>query len=112
MPTLVYINPLKPGKLEAYKAFCKENTSIGKEKYIEMLKRYGLKNAKAWHHELNGTQFVVVYHDAEENARELLADFMTSSHPYDQWFVEQLKDLHDFEEAGEAKHILNFIVNK
>ncbi len=110
MQTVVYINPLKPGKLAAYKAFSAENTGPRKKEYKDLLKRYGLKNAKVYYHKLGHKEFIIVVHDAEMDARERLSHFATSKHPYDRWFLEQLIDLHDFEEGKEnkAEHLFSF----
>ena len=116
MSTLVYINPLKPGKLEDYQAFTAINTGPRKAEYADMLKRYGLKGAKAFYHKFGPQEFIVVTHETEEEqvsanrAAEILAEFAASTHPYDQWFVEQLNDLHDWEQAGIAQPLLDFTV--
>jgi len=99
MQTLVFINPLKPGKLNEYKAFSEENTGPRKEEYADLLKRYGLKTAKVYYHQLEGKECIVVIHDAEDDALERLAGFASSNHPYDRWFFQQLTELHDFEKT-------------
>lgn len=96
MQTLVYINPLKSGKLNEYKAFAAEITGPRKKEYTDLLKRYGLKTAKVYYHKLGSKEFVIVIHNAEDDATEKLANFPTSDHPHDRWFFEQLKNLHDF----------------
>jgi hypothetical protein len=103
MQTLVYINPLKAGKLNEYKAFTAENLGPRKKEYIDLLKRYGLITVKVYYHKLGGKEFVIVIHDAEDDATERLANFPTSRHSYDRWFFEQLGKLHDFDSLeGEA----------
>ncbi len=81
MQTLVYINPLKPGKLKEYKAFSAGNTGPRKHEYAEMLKRYGLIDAKVYYHKIGDKELVVVIHDAEDNALQLLEGFASSPHP-------------------------------
>ena len=95
METLVYINPLKPGKVEAYKAFCAGNNGPRKAECLDLLNRYGLKTAEAYFHKIGDVDFVVVVHIIEDDARERLTHFGTSTHPMDKWFVEQLEELHD-----------------
>ena len=79
-----------------------------------MLKRYRLKDAKAFYHKLGQQEFIVVTHETEEahaapdRAAKLLEEFGASTHPYDQWFVEQLNNLHDWEYAGVAVPLLDF----
>lgn len=107
MQTIIDINPLKPGKLSAYKAFAAEITGPRKKEFADLLKRYGLKNAVANHHKIRDVDFIIVVHIAEDDARERLKNFATSSHPMDQWFVEQLSQLHDFSPLngdGQSSH--------
>lgn len=96
MKTLTYVNPLKPGKLSEYKAFCAENRGPRKREYLDLLHRYGLKNVKIYYQTLSGREFVIVVHDAEDDAVERLANFASSKNPYNIWFLEQLNRLHDF----------------
>jgi hypothetical protein len=56
------------------------------------------------------TRSVHCSHDTNADGQEVLARFGASTHPYDQWFVEQLTDLHDFEHAGQAQELLDFEV--
>lgn len=107
MQTLVYINPLKPGKLKEYKAFSATNTGPRKKEYIDLLKRYGLKNAKVYYHKIKGKEFIVIVHDAEDDALERLSHFGESTKPYDRWFLEQLENLHIFD-GDETKTELIF----
>jgi hypothetical protein len=97
MQTLLYINPLKAGKLKEYKAFSAGNIGPRKHEYTDMLKRYGLRDTKVYYHKMGGKEFVVVTHEAEDNALKLLEGFASSPHPYDKWFMEQLIHLHDFD---------------
>lgn len=109
MQTLIYINPLKAGKLKEYKAFSAENTGPRILEYIDLLKRYGLRNAKVYYHKLGKKEFVVVMHDAEDDALDRLAKFTSSKHPYDVWFLEQLTKLHDFDGSEtQATHLFSF----
>jgi len=40
--TLLFINPLKPGKLNAYKAFASEITGPRRVEFIDLLNGYGI----------------------------------------------------------------------
>lgn len=108
MKTIVFINPLKPGKLKEYRAFAAENRGSRKKEYTDLLHRYGLKNAKAYHHKLGGKEWIIVIHDAEEDAVERLTHFASSTNPYDRWFVEQLKKLHDLDANPQAELLFDF----
>ncbi len=104
MQTIVDINPLKPGKLQAYKDFITEYSGPRREDFRAMLNRYGLRTVDVYFHQISGVDFVVVIHQAEDNARELLKNFTSSTHPTEQWFVKQLNDLHYFEPLNGASN--------
>lgn len=109
MQTLVYINPLKPGKLDEYKAFIREFTGPRKKEYVDLLDRYGLISAEVYYHKLENKEFIIVIHDAEDDASERLANFSSSENPFDHWFFTQLSNLHDFTQSEtRAKHLLTF----
>lgn len=115
MQTILYVNPLKKGKLKEYKEFSAQNTGPRKKEYIDLLKRYGLRNAKVYYHKLGGIDFVMVIHDAEDDALQRLEKFSESTNPYDQWFWQQLVHLHDFshlEGDPRAPLLFSFDVNK
>lgn len=108
MKTIVFINPLKPGKLKEYRAFSAENTGPRKRDYIDLLNRYGLKNVKVYYYKLGNKELIIVIHDAEDDAVERLANFSSSTNPYDRWFVEQLEKLHDLESNPYAELLFTF----
>ena len=97
MKTILNINPLKPGKLNEYKAFAAEITGPRRKEFVELLKRYHLKTAEVWDHKLGDIEYIVVRHDVESDVTDPLANWMTSTHPFDQWFRQQLDNLHDME---------------
>ena len=96
MQTIVDINPLKPGKLQAYKDFIAEYSGPRRQEFIEMLGRYGLRTVDAYYHKIGDVDFVIVVHQADDDARKKLENFSVSSHPTEKWFIEQLNNLHDF----------------
>lgn len=108
MKTIVFINPLKPGKIQEYQAFIAENTGPRKKEYTDLFHRYGLRNVKIYHHKLEDKEFIVVIHDVEEDAVERLSHFFSSTNSYDRWFVKKLEDLHDLDTDPYAKFIGEF----
>lgn len=90
------------------KTFSSENLGPRKKEYIDLLKRYGLKNAKVYHHKWKGKEFVIVIHDAEDDAIERLEKFTTSDHHHDRWFFEQLTDLHELDEDTHTEELFSF----
>ncbi len=98
MATIIYMNPLKPGKLAAYKKFIATFLVPRKMEYIDLLKRYGLNGgATVYYHKVGETEYAIVVHaNVSEDATQRLATWSDSTHPFDQWFNQQLLDLHDF----------------
>ena len=97
MKTILFINPLKPGKLEEYKVFAAEITGPRRKEFVDLLKRYHLKTSEVWHHKLGDIDYVIVRHEVENDIVDPLANWPTSTHPFDQWFQRQLNKLHDME---------------
>jgi len=95
MSTSLFAIPLKQGKHEAYKAFMRECVGSKKQEYADLLTRYGLKNVKSWTHHFSGMDYVLFVHDVEEDAFERLKGWTSSTHPFDQWFNEQLLNCYD-----------------
>ncbi len=95
MKNLLFTIPLKPGMLAAYQKFIVEITGPRKQEYRALLKRYGLKTAKVWHEKFADEEYVVIFHEAEDNALELLKTWASSTHPFDRWFDEQLNKCYE-----------------
>jgi hypothetical protein len=111
MQSILFVNPLKPGKLNEYKDFMSEITGARKQEYKDLLKRYGLKTSKVYYHKLGGQEFTIVTHDIEDYAPERLAAWVSSTHPFDLWFKEQAQKLYDFESAkiaGQPQSLMSF----
>ncbi len=110
MPSIIFVNPIKPGKLNDAKKFMEVFMGPRKAEYIDLLKRYGLKNAKSYYHKIGTTEFAVVIHEVEAGKEHLVNDWPISTHPFDIWFKEELAKIHDFEYAGVPTQLLDFEV--
>jgi hypothetical protein len=108
MPTILFINPLKSGKLNEAKAFIAEFTGPRKLEYIDMLHRYGLKNTKIYYHAIAAQEFAIVTHEIENDDMEKLANWPSSTHPFDVWFKEQGARINDLTYAGQPITLLDF----
>ena len=95
MKSLLFTVLLKPGTLKAYQAFAAETTGPRKQEFAAMLKRYGLKTSKVWHQHIAGQDYLMIYHDAEDDALERLKSWASSTHPFDRWFDEHLKKCYE-----------------
>ena len=104
MKTLLFATFLKPGMLDAYKKFTAEIIGPRKLEYKELLKRYGLRTAKVWHEKLSGRDYVMIVHEAEDDAVERLKNWSSSTHPFDLWFGDHLNKC--YEKFPEASHLL------
>jgi len=104
MKTLLFTIPLKPGMLNAYKAFAAEITGPRKKEYSALLKRYGLKNGKVWHQKFGAKEYVMVYHEAENDVHERLKSWSSSTQPFDVWFRGELDKC--YEDAMAEAHLL------
>lgn len=67
MKTIMFINPLKPGKMQDYKNFTIEITGPRRKEFIDLLKRYHLNTSEVWYHKLKGVEYVIVRHEVEDN---------------------------------------------
>ncbi|MCB1082261.1 MAG: hypothetical protein KDK63_03855 [Chlamydiia bacterium] len=98
-PTL-FVMPLKEGKVETYKAFIEECMGPKSASYKDLLKRYGLNNARLWIHELEGKHYALFIHDMDEGAGELLAKWPDPNQPFDLWFDEKLRECYDVKDLS------------
>lgn len=109
MPSVLFSIPIKTGKYFEYKAFVQEILGPKKEAYQEMLQRYGLKNAKVWHHTIGATQYLFTLHEITPEAPQLLSKFATSSHPFDTWFHDECLNVWDVPNFSELPEQPTFI---
>ena len=112
MKTILFVNPLRPGKLKEYKAFTAEITGPRVKEYTDLLKRYHLKNAEVWTHKLGDVEYVIVRHEIENNVADPLANWASSNHPFDLWFKEKLNNLHDMENVTPPNFLFSFDTEK
>ncbi len=101
MKSTLFTMPLKSGELEAYKAFIDECTGPKKKEYKDLLLRYGLNNIKLWTQTLDGKDYAMFIHDMDDDGMEKLKEWDSSTHPFDQWFNQQLHSFYDFENMPE-----------
>lgn len=104
MQTLLLATFLKPGTLNAYKKFTAEIMGPRNHEYKELLKRYGLRTAKVWHEKVSGRDYIMIVHEAEDDALERLKNWTSSTHPFDLWFGEHLNQC--YEKFPEPAHLL------
>jgi hypothetical protein len=108
MKNLLFANLLKHGMLDAYKKFTKEIIGRGKQEYKELLKCYGLRTAKVWHEKLSERDYVMIVHEAEDDALERLKNWASSTHPFDLWFCDHLNKC--YEKFPEPSHYYSNLI--
>ena len=92
MDNLLFFMALKPGRLAQYQEFIKEISENKTEEWQDLLARYDLLNATIWLKNIDGTDYVMVYHNTGPDFEEKFKAWDTSSHPFDQWFKKQITD--------------------
>lgn len=91
-PTL-FCNEIQSGKVDAVKEFIKLCTHEKKEAYQAMLKRYDLNDTRFWIQHLHGKDYLLFTHDMGPEGYNELVKWNDSTHPFDQWFNNSLKNL-------------------
>lgn len=95
MTTTLFVMPLKKGKKANYKDFINELLTSKKEEYKDLLVRYDLNTLKMWIHTLDGKDYAMFIHEMGSDAAKRLEGWSSSTHPFDQWFNQQLMDCYD-----------------
>lgn len=103
MATTLFVMPLKEGKKTDYMKFMEEALGPRKDEYQELLKRYGLNQTKFWFHTLNGKDYVMFTHEMDDDGFKKLAKWSSSTHPFDQWFEQNLRNCYDFENLNDIE---------
>ena len=86
--------PIKPGKVDDWKAWAGEVTGARKSEFDEMNERLGLTTHAAWLQENpDGSQLAVVVLDGP-GASEFLGKLAGSDHEFDSWFRSKVEEIH------------------
>ena len=97
MTTVLFAIPLKKGKTDDFKAFVKECLGPKSEDYSDLLLRYNLNSFQMWIHTIADKDYVIFTHDMGNDAKKRLEGWLTSTHPFDQWFNQQLEDCYELD---------------
>ncbi len=86
--------PIKPGKLEAWEAWCAELTGPRKAEFDDMNQRYNLTTHGAWlQANPDGSNLAVVVFDGP-GASGFMGGMAHSDHEFDTWFRSSVEDFH------------------
>ena len=107
-PTL-FCNEIKEGQVNAVKDFVTLCIETKNSEYKEMLKRYDLNDTRFWIQSMHGKDYLLFTHDMGPEGYNHLAQWNDSTHEFDQWFNNSLKDLfvndHDAQQPSFFNHI-------
>src|SRR4026208_1323719 len=86
--------PIKPGKLETWKAWCGERTGARKAEFDDMNQRLGLTTHASWHQaNPDGSDLAVVVIDGP-GAGTFLGKLSTSDNEFAGGFRSSVEDIH------------------
>ena len=109
MAPVLFAIPIQSERYHEYEAFVKEITGTRKKEYQDMLRRYGLKNAKVWLHTFENTQYLLTMHEMTPDAPKLLQEFASSTDPFDQWFHDECLKVWDVKSFADLPKQPQFI---
>jgi len=110
--TLAVVFPILPGKQEAWRRFYQKLLGSRRYEYEESRKRLGITKELAWfHHAQRAYQGdeAIIYLEVERPER-LAQQLLTSEHPFDRWFRQQLLELYGLDLAHSLVCQLNELV--
>lgn len=84
-----FINPVLPGKIDAWKSYVKEMTGPRSDEYKASRRKAGLNVEKVWVQHTPMGDYAVVYWEAADIGK-VFQQFMTSDEPIDKWFRDRV----------------------
>ena len=112
MAAIAFVSPILAGKQEAWRRFCQKLLGSRRCEYEESRKRMGITKELAWLHHGQGAyegDVAIVYLEVEYPA-QLVQQLLTSEHPFDRWFRQQLLELYGLDQAYPSICQLNELV--
>ena len=89
----VVLVPILEGKLETWKAWCRECMGPRKEEMADFNRRYGLTRHASWLTEANGGPAVIALHEGP-GGDEVMPKLAVSKNEFDVWFREHILEVH------------------
>ena len=94
MQTLAFALPLTPGKTEEWKSWSNEMAGARQSDYRASRRRLGITTERAYSQQTPMGDMAIVYIEAED-LQQVFGGLATSPDPFDVWFRERVKDLHN-----------------
>jgi hypothetical protein len=93
--------PVLPGKEDLDRSTLDEMGGARREEYEAAARRAGITRQVVWHQQSPQGTIAVVYVEADDPVAAL-GEFGSSDEPFNQWFREQMKEVHgvDISEPG------------
>jgi hypothetical protein len=109
MSTYAFVAPIRPGKLEDWKAFTKQLAGEKKAEYVASRKRAGLTRETAYHQKSPMGDLVVVVMDSPGDTAAAIGRLFQSKDPFDLWFAKRVEEIHGITGADMAKMPVNSV---
>ncbi len=84
-----FINPVLPGKIDAWESYVKEMTGPRSAEYKASRRKAGLNVERVWLQHTPVGDYAVVYWEAADIGK-VFQQFMTSDEPIDKWFRDRV----------------------
>lgn len=99
-------NPLKDGKLLEYKSFIKEFYEKKDHENFFSYDITGILDVNIWKKEIEGTNYIIVYHEVSDDFTVKITNFLRSNLPGAIWFKEKLLRLYDTGDLNEEDSLI------
>ena len=96
MASLASAFPILPGKTEQWKHFSQEMAGPRFHEYQASRKRLGMTREVAYLQQTPHGDLAIVYCEAHDIS-QVFHGFATSQEPFDVWFRQQVKEIHDLD---------------
>ncbi len=95
MPKFAVATPVLPGKTEALKRFTEEMMGPRRREFEESRERLRITGEMAWvQHTPQGDIAIICWE--VDDLKSMVRKIGASDHPFDRWFVQQIKEIHGF----------------
>ena len=99
MPAYAFAVPIVSGKTDDVKNLGKIALGERRSEHDASRKRLGMTAERAWIQTTPMGDFAIVYHEAD-NPEKVMPGMGSSDDPYDVWFRDNVKDIHNFDLAN------------
>lgn len=104
MAVLALALPILAGKQEAWRRFCQELQESRYSEYEAARRRLGISREITWFAQTAQGEMALVYIEAAQPER-VFAVLAASDLPFDEWFRQQLLEIHGFDVASRPRDL-------